>query len=577
MTTKTVSLFRQSETLFRIFGITLLCIALMTSCKNDDDPVTPVSLNPATLSVLTDATEEVAISGGTAPYTISTNSNQAVATAVISGTTLTVTGVSEGTTDITVVGSDGSNAKLSVAVSDEPATLITVAELRAKLTSGESVTLPKSIKIKGAVISDADSKNIDSKTVVLQEDNVGIIIQFEAAHALKVGEEAEITVSKLTLARENGELSVKEVPVANGVKTGNKAITPIEKTAAEVIEKASELNGTLVKLPAGYFTGGSGNYNGTISYDDGTATVKSTFIATDFGAYPVAGAASLTGIVRISGSDVFINIRNKQDVAEKGGYVIVEDFSTADAGYYVQEGWGSIYPYIIESDVWTPLAGIGESPFYAASETLWEINTIGDNNNDPDASFLEKGRNYARILVFNNTTAANPNIKGTGGVLYDMPIAIDGIKDRFYGAKSVTVIYALSNANSNTFSPANRYLKNDMELNDFNATEHSITFRWNNMNNDQFSEDRHKIEAQIISEPATERGVWYTFKADNFKEIMTNKSSNNNTVGLRVLSDNRGTVSITNSSNQVQSREVKTFIIIDKIIWEWDEKPTWAN
>lgn len=566
MKTKTLNLSGQLKSSFRMFGIALLCAAAITACVDSDDeePKTPVSLNPATVSLLTDAQSEITISGGETPYTVN-NPNQAVATSVISGTKLTVTGVAEGTATITISGADGSSARLSVTVAKEPAVLINIADLKAKLTSGESVTLPKAIKVKGAVISDADSKNVDSKTLVLQEDNDkgGIIIKFAGNHTLKVGDEAEVTVSKLTLAKENGELVVKDVPVANALKTGSKAITPRETTAAEVIANKDAWNGTLVKLGAGIFIGGSGSYTGTISYDNGTATVKSTFVATDFGTYPVAGAASLTGIVRVNGSDVRIDIRNKQDVAEKGGYVIVEDFSTADAGYYTGVDYGAAYPFTIETDVWT--SALGYSPWNGSTGAFWEINAIGNNANDPDASFMDKNRNYARIINFHQGSNKSE------GIYYALTLEEATIRERFYGASSVTVVYALSKANNATFSQSNQlFTKNDMTLEAFDPAKHSVKLRWQRYD----GEFRTKIESEAVSE----QGVWHTFTAKNFyKTLVENQPTLHNTLGLYpTVTNNRGTVSVM-SNGLASPNNIETIVVIDKIIWEWDAKPTWAN
>lgn len=335
MKTKKLNLPEQLKSSARIFGIAILCAAAITACSDDDDEekITPVSLSQESVSVFINAQAEVTISDGKMPYTVSNNTNHAVATTVIDGTKLTVTGVAEGTADITVSGNDGSSAMLSVTVTSEPAALITIEQLKANLSSGESVTLPDAIKIKGAVISDGEGRNIDAKTAVLQEDNdkSGIIVQFTENHHLKVGDEVEVIVSKLMLAKVNGEVALKDVPEGSAVKTGSKAITPRETTVTDVIANKEAWTGTLVKLGAGCFTGGDGKYSGTLEYTDASGSVQSTVLEeADFADsdYP-AQVNSLTGIVRVNGTDVRIDIRHTNDVVtEEGESLFVDNFES---------------------------------------------------------------------------------------------------------------------------------------------------------------------------------------------------------------------------------------------------------
>jgi len=79
-------------------------------------PVTVASMiaTPNTVTVVKGATKTVTISGGTAPYTIQTAPTSTVATAAISGSTLSITGVGAGTTSVVVKDNSATAKTVSV-------------------------------------------------------------------------------------------------------------------------------------------------------------------------------------------------------------------------------------------------------------------------------------------------------------------------------------------------------------------------------------------------------------------------------------------------------------------------------
>ncbi|MGD2187063.1 MAG: PilC/PilY family type IV pilus protein, partial [Desulfobacterales bacterium] len=74
-----------------------------------------LSVNPASVSVFEGDDATVSISGGTGPYSAG-GYNSSIATASITGTTMTVSGVSAGTTTITVTDADSNSIDVSVTV-----------------------------------------------------------------------------------------------------------------------------------------------------------------------------------------------------------------------------------------------------------------------------------------------------------------------------------------------------------------------------------------------------------------------------------------------------------------------------
>src|SRR5690606_27010011 len=293
---------------------------LLQGIYRKGDKMVPVSLDQASLNLFSDAQVEIAISGGMSPYAVSENSNPAAATAVIKGTKLVITGTTEGTTNIAVTGEDGSSAQLLVTVKRTP-NLITFEQLKANLSSQESIILPDDIKIKGVVISDNKNRNIDNKTVVLQEDNNkgGLFIEMTGEADLNIGDEVEVIVSQRTLAKVYDEFTLKDIPTDHIQKLGDKIIIPNETTIDQILANKKDWTGTLVKLGSGSFSGGNGKYTGILEYTNASGAVKSmirqnaTFAGND---YPEQ-VDNLIGIIRSEGGDIRLDIRNTDDVMGK--------------------------------------------------------------------------------------------------------------------------------------------------------------------------------------------------------------------------------------------------------------------
>ncbi len=88
-------------------------LAVAVNAKDPSDP----TLDPASAMAVVGGTMTVNISGGTAPYAV-TSSAGTIATATVDGTVITVTGVAIGTANITVKGSDNGSTILPVIVDD---------------------------------------------------------------------------------------------------------------------------------------------------------------------------------------------------------------------------------------------------------------------------------------------------------------------------------------------------------------------------------------------------------------------------------------------------------------------------
>lgn len=470
---------------------------------------------------------------------------------------------------------------------------ITITDLRA-LSTGASVKVPDGRKVKGVVISDASAKNIDVKTVVLQEatDKPGIIVTFDAAQTFALGDEVELTISNQTLAQVSGEIVLQNIPAANAKKTGTGTITARTTTIADITTNKAAWDGTLVTIADGMFSG-NGKFTGTLTYGIGNGTIKSAIIGgavfenTD---YP-ALIPGLTGIVRVSGNDVFLNIRNAADVKQPASFVYVEDFSGAQPGIYSPLNsltTSGLKPYsrnpatALVTKYPAAFAGGGSALVINQTTGVTAINVIKNlsaGSTDADASFLNTGRNYycvqplATAALF--TQLSDPSNARFGQEWNYLSSSIKLLRqdvntDYFKNLKNITIVFAGSKMQLSDFDPSST-VTTSVQTNNFDAAKDGFAaYLYTNI--------QEKIDASPVYNT---QGQWHTV---TFKDIYSklselDKDANGfrSTLYLNFGSKVNPYVTFKGGFNSTLSYAAGSPIVIDKIIFEFSEKPAWAN
>ncbi|GGI51745.1 hypothetical protein GCM10011425_29570 [Mucilaginibacter galii] len=309
---------------------------------------------------------------------------------------------------------------------------MTFAEVKA-LSTGASVKVPDSKKIKGIVISDVSAKNIDSKTVILQEasDKPGIVVTFDAAQTFAVNDEVEVTISNQTLAQVDGEVVLQNIPAANAKKTGTGTITAKETTIANVLANKAALNGTLVKIAATEMTGGNGKFTGTLNVKDASGELSTQVLtgATFAGSSLPVSVSVLTGIVRISGSTVRIDIRKVNDVTIGAvTRILTENFENIAS--------------------WNPDAPkyIGDGDFTTAFGHYWaQGNIFKYPGNLYDGNFTTASRDYVYIFQASQQGTTSPTFVTD----YTNLQGVKTIKVTFAGSKADKLVQADMGTGSN--------------------------------------------------------------------------------------------------------------------------------
>lgn len=85
----------------------------------DDDDNKNLTFDENTVEVIIDESVTVKVSGGVSPYTVK-EADETIATATIDGSDITIKGVKEGNTTVTVTDKDGNTGRISVSVIEDP-------------------------------------------------------------------------------------------------------------------------------------------------------------------------------------------------------------------------------------------------------------------------------------------------------------------------------------------------------------------------------------------------------------------------------------------------------------------------
>ncbi|MEO0875608.1 MAG: DUF5689 domain-containing protein, partial [Bacteroidota bacterium] len=192
--------------------------------------------------------------------------------------------------------------------------LISIRELRDQF-SGATTSVSPDTKIRGVVISDRTTENINFQNLFLQDGDAGIVVRFTSGHDFNLGEELEITVSDLELSEFNGLLQVNNVPVENAVSQGSGTLPePRLVDLSDVLGDPETYESTLIRVEGATLSGGT-TLGGNLDVNDGTGTIPMfTFNSATFANTPTPnGEIDLVAIVSDFG-EVQLVIRDATDL-----------------------------------------------------------------------------------------------------------------------------------------------------------------------------------------------------------------------------------------------------------------------
>ncbi|MEM8583079.1 MAG: DUF5689 domain-containing protein [Bacteroidota bacterium] len=150
--------------------------------------------------------------------------------------------------------------------------LISISELRDQF-SGATTSVSTNTKIRGVVISDRTTENINFQNIFLQDGDAGIVIRFTSGHDFDLGEEIEVVISDLELSEFRGLLQVNNVPVENAVSQGSGTLPePRLVDLSDVTAAPNDYESTLIRVEGATLSGGA-TLGGNLDVSDGTATI----------------------------------------------------------------------------------------------------------------------------------------------------------------------------------------------------------------------------------------------------------------------------------------------------------------
>lgn len=154
-----------------------------------------------------------------------------------------------------------------------------ISALRSLYNSGTSFC--PDVYIRGVVISDKSTSNINAQNLYIQDNSGGIQIRFSSAHNFNLGDSIKVTCSGYSLYEYNGLLQIggqtPNVPTGwASLLASGKSVTPRLATIADLLANQNGVTdpweGTLVQVLNVNFIGG-GTYSGSKQITDGTDTI----------------------------------------------------------------------------------------------------------------------------------------------------------------------------------------------------------------------------------------------------------------------------------------------------------------
>jgi len=190
-----------------------------------------------------------------------------------------------------------------------------IRDLRSMFAQG-TTTIPAGSVVKGIVISDNSSGNINYKNLVLQDSTGGIVIRFTGANMFALGDEVQVDIGGQALYDYQGLLEIDAVANSLATKTGTGIITPRVETITNIMANAEAWESTLVKIMNVNISGGAGTYSGSVNVTDATGIMTLyTNPACSFAgvSYPTT-TVNVTGIISEFSTGKQLNLRNTTDV-----------------------------------------------------------------------------------------------------------------------------------------------------------------------------------------------------------------------------------------------------------------------
>ena len=173
--------------------------------------------------------------------------------------------------------------------------------------------------VKGVVVSDKNSGNLNSKNLYLQDATAGILVRFTGNNTFSIGDEIEVDVTGVELSEFNGLLQLNNMPNGNAAKTGTQPLPLKVLTIKELTDNFETYESTRVQIKDATISGGA-TYSGNRTVTDATGTIAMFTLATaSFASQSIpTGTVSIIALASQFNSPQII-LNNAADVSGGGG------------------------------------------------------------------------------------------------------------------------------------------------------------------------------------------------------------------------------------------------------------------
>ena len=170
-------------------------------------------------------------------------------------------------------------------------------------------------RIRGTVISDLSTANINSFNLILQDGLTGTIVRFTATNTFSLNDSIEIDLTGDSLVSYQSGMEINYVTNSQVTLLGTGSLTPKVVTDAYVLANLATLESTLIKINSATLSG-TGTFSGSVNITDATGTVimytrsGATFATTPY----TTGTVSVTGFLSNFNGTPELILRSAADV-----------------------------------------------------------------------------------------------------------------------------------------------------------------------------------------------------------------------------------------------------------------------
>ena len=213
------------------------------------------------------------------------------------------------------------------------AQLLTIKSIR-NMYVDNGLIIGENIKLKAVITSDRNTKNLDLKKAIIQDETAGIELNFTSEHNLNLGDEIEIILLDTHIEKVNGSLQISNITDENVISV-NQGILPAPKIIAIEEVLSGNYESELVNIKDVQFSETGQIYEGTqiiMNCENSfEMIIKSEALFANENVSDKNG--SITGIIRID-EIPSIYIRNLSDINFTSEYI---DCYANDAFVFISE------------------------------------------------------------------------------------------------------------------------------------------------------------------------------------------------------------------------------------------------